>query len=290
MKRLDDYYDLRPVTSTANIINLKNKQVTYQSAVVYGGINFDKPIVDMVAGAKKYEKLEPDNNNLLATRGALDRQGWHALPGTLVEANNVSKKLEEMPIKVSLYEGNAANEESFKSMDGNAPDILHIATHGFSEASIEETKSTYLQNATSNSKMNLSMLLSGLLFAGANNTWKGNTPQNAEDGILTADEISRLDLSNSKLIVLSACKTALGVTDYVDGVFGLQRGFKRAGVGSMVMSLWPVDDNATEKLMDLFYENICLGKEAHQAFRDAQQSLKKQMPSPYYWAGFVMID
>ena len=289
-KRLDDYYDLRPVTSTANIINLKNKQVKYQSAVVYGGINFDEPIVDMVAESKKYEKLEPDNNNLLATRGALDRQGWHELPGTLAEANNVSKKLEEMPIKVSLYEGNAANEESFKSMDGNAPDILHIATHGFSEASIEDTKSTYLQNATSNSSMNLSMQLSGLLFAGANNTWKGNFPQNAEDGILTADEISRLDLSNSKLVVLSACKTALGVTDYVDGVFGLQRGFKRAGVGSMVMSLWPVDDNATEKLMDLFYDNICHGKEAHQAFREAQQFLKKQMPSPYYWAGFVMID
>lgn len=82
-KRLDDYYDLRPVTSTANIINLKNKQVKYQSAVVYGGINFDEPIVDMVAESKKYEKLEPDNNNLLATRGALDRQGWHELPGTL---------------------------------------------------------------------------------------------------------------------------------------------------------------------------------------------------------------
>lgn len=289
-KRLDDYYDLRPVTSTANIINLKNEVSSYQSALIYGGIHFDEPIADMVAEAQKYEMLETEEKHLLATRGATDRQGWHALPGTLDEANNISTKLKEIPIKVSLYEGNTANEESFKSMDGNAPDILHIATHGFSVASIEDSKSDFLKDATSNSNMNLSMQLSGLLFAGANNSWKGNIPQNAEDGILTADEISRLDLSNSKLVVLSACKTGLGVTDYVDGVFGLQRGFKRAGVGSIVMSLWSVDDKATELLMELFYDNICHGQEQHQAFRNAKKTLREQMSNLYYWAGFIMID
>lgn len=288
--RLGDYYNLRPITSTANIINLKSKQNSYKSAVVYGGINFDEPLTNMVAEAQKYEKLEPEDNNLLATRGAIERSGWKSLPGTLAEANDVSQKLETIPIKVTLYEGNAANEESFKNMDGNSPDILHIASHGFSVPSLDETKSSYLKSSTANSNMNLSMQLSGILFAGANNSWRGNIPQNAEDGILTADEISRLDLSNTKLVVLSACKTGLGVTDFVDGVFGLQRGFKRAGVGSMVMSLWPVDDKATEKLMDLFYDNLCRGQEQHLAFKNAQLSLKKEMPDPYYWAGFIMMD
>ena len=92
------------------------------------------------------------------------------------------------------------------------------------------------------------------------------------------------------MVVLSACETGLGEVVSTEGVFGLQRAFKLAGVQTLIMSLWKVPDLATSKLMIEFYKNWTSGMEVHQAFQKAQQFIKKEYPSPYYWAGFVMLD
>jgi CHAT domain-containing protein len=135
------------------------------------------------------------------------------------------------------------------------------------------------------------MQLSGVLLAGANNAWVGNViPHGVEDGILTADEISRLDLRNTKIAVLSACDTGLGDIDEVNGVFGLQRGLKMAGVKTIIMSLWKVPDIETSLMMTNFYRLLFSGVDRYKAFSEAVNIVRAKCPQPYYWAGFVMLD
>ena len=144
------------------------------------------------------------------------------------------------------------------------------------------------------SKKEDQLIRTGLLMAGANNVWCGKEHVSGiEDGILTADEISRLDLSNTDLVVLSACETAKGKVDDVDGVLGLQRGFKKAGVNTIVMSLWKIPDQATSILMTSFYEHLLQGKDARTSLKEAQKHLMNQNDgyrNPYYWAAFVVLD
>ena len=133
----------------------------------------------------------------------------------------------------------------------------------------------------------------GLLFAGANIALQGNSkdlPEGVQDGILTAKEISLLDLRDADLVVLSACETAKGdITS--EGVFGLQRAFKMAGVQTIIMSLWKVNDQATQLLMTEFYNNW-IGKQQskREAFRNAQNTVRTKHEEPKYWAGFIMLD
>lgn len=215
------------------------------------------------------------------------------MDGTLNEAQNIKDILETENIACRIITGATANEESFKSLSGHSPQLLHVATHGFyignknDEASIKLT--SYLnQKATSNQN---AMTETGLLFAGANRTLRGqNKSIDIEDGVLTAYEISNLDLSSTDLVILSACETGLGKNVLSEGVYGLQRAFKLAGVNTIVMSLWEVPDNETSRLMQLFYEYWLGGMEKHEAFSTAQKVIKKEKPNPYYWAGFVMMD
>ena len=120
-----------------------------------------------------------------------------------------------------------------------------------------------------------------------------------DDGILTAEEIAHLNLIGTHLTVLSACQTGLGeVTG--EGVFGLQRSFKKAGVQSLLMSLWEVDDEATQLLMTAFYTHYAQGKTEQEALQAAQQEVRHHQfmrdgkersgEDPYFWAGFILID
>ena len=112
-----------------------------------------------------------------------------------------------------------------------------------------------------------------------------------EDGILTAKEIALMDLRGTDLITLSACQTGLGEVSG-EGVFGLQRGFKKAGVSSILMSLWKVDDIATQILMTAFYENLLSGKSKAESLRIAQDEVRStdSYEDPYYWAAFILLD
>ena len=136
------------------------------------------------------------------------------------------------------------------------------------------------------------MARSGLLLAGVEQKWFGmDEPDPANDGILTALEIANMDLHGLELVALSACETGKG--DVLgDGVFGLQRGFKKAGARTLLMSLWSVDDLATQTMMTAFYEELVNGSSRRKAFHKAQNRLRAdaRFSDPIYWASFIMLD
>ncbi|MFZ1856983.1 MAG: CHAT domain-containing protein, partial [Chitinophagaceae bacterium] len=176
-------------------------------------------------------------------------------------------------------------------LNGNSPQILHIATHGFFLP--EPDKKREENNFSNENTYTLAddpLLRSGLILAGGNYAWSGKTPiDGVEDGIATAYEISQLNLSNTELVVLSACETALGDVKGSEGVFGLQRAFKMAGVKKMIVSLWQVPDKETAELMTTFYNYWMKGKTINDAFTQAQADMRKKY-APFYWAAFVLVE
>ena len=267
---LNQKYKMVRVSSTANIPQIKALNLkSAKTSTLYGGIDY---------------KNSAETSDV-AVRGV----DFRNLPNTGNEVRNISRILTAANIKADTLFGENATEQSFKLLSGNSPDILHVATHGFYLE--DDSEKPFAQSVNTYSAKESSMVLSGLALSGANNAWKGNFDlPNVEDGILTAYEISQLDLSNTKLVVLSACETARGRIFPVDGVFGLQRAFKQAGAGSILMSLWKVDDNATATFMEYFYKFLFETNDRHKALKMAQDEVRKQYPDPYYWAAWVMLD
>lgn len=291
---LNEKYTMCRVSSTANISDVKaSRAVSYQSSALYGNIKYDESMDAMAEASSAYDEYSGTEIGLeLALRSENERGKWVAIPSTKKEIENIYRLLKGKGVSVSVFDSIAANEESFKSLHRRSPDILHLATHGFVIDTPQKAEGNKFV-ATTNiySQKDSYLMWAGLMLAGGNNIWQGRfNLTNVEDGILTADEISRLDLSNTKLVVLSACETARGKVDPVDGVYGLQRAFKLAGVQTIVMSLWKVQDDATAMLMTQFYTYLTNGMEKHQALWAAMMDVRKKYKDPYYWAGFVMLD
>lgn len=275
-------------------------------ATLYGGITYDLDSSEMIALARQYQKPK---YNLIASRSVNSSDvnrgfSWSYLPGTLTEVTNIEKLLKSNRITSTLYSGKQASEESFKHLanNGKSPELLHIATHGFFFPEIEPKKDEIEKIVFRNSKQadnsnepaftysENPLLRSGILLSGASRTWnKLPEIEGVEDGTLTAYEVSSINLSNTQLVVLSACETGLGDVKGSEGVFGLQRGFKMAGARYIIMSLWQVPDYQTSELMELFYTNWLNGMEIKGAFSMAQQNLRKKY-SPFYWAAFILIE
>lgn len=300
-------YNMYRVSSTRELCNLVNKGHT-DYAILYGGLKYDTSTSIMQEESNKYCVTRSGDNleTLLSSSKESNRFGFYNLPETKFEVDSIAEIINHAGSTVKIYTDTKGNEESFKSLSGNAPSILHIATHGyFLNKTIEEIESQQkVQNikfhSTSDTEIDVidySMQRAGLVFSGATNRLKGNQiPEGVDDGLLTAKEIAQLDLHNVDLAVLSACNTGAGeITN--DGVAGLQRGFKNAGVNSILMSLWKVDDKATQMLMVEFYRNLMSGKSKVESLRNAQQYLRnytqdgeKIYSDPEYWAAFILLD
>lgn len=211
------------------------------------------------------------------------------LPGTRAEVNAIENLLKPN-LEVTKYMSGEATEEKIKGMQ--APKLLHIATHGFfldkvSVADDDKDGVTGIASATLTANP---LLRSGLLLAGAGKTIsEGRQNNQSEDGVLTAYEALNLDLNQTDLVVLSACETGLGQVQTGEGVYGLQRAFRAAGAQSVLMSLWKVDDQATQQLMTGFYSEWLSKGKKQAAFRDAQLKLRQHFAHPYYWGAFVMM-
>lgn len=195
------------------------------------------------------------------------------LPGAEKEGHIIASILSD----VVLSTGKNATEKQIKSLLQN-PYIIHFATHGYF---YNDSRQNAIQ----------AMLNAGLLLAGVVDYDKIEIPDiNEEDGKITAYEIMNMPLDNTELVVLSACETGLGLNYRGEGVYGLQRAFKVAGVNTLIMSLWKVNDEATQLLMSSFYQNWIQKKmEKSQAFKQAQKQVFEQYRYPYYWGAFVLV-
>ena len=175
-------------------------------------------------------------------------------------------------------------------MEGNSPDILLISTHGFFYNDIQEAiKVPYLQKRQN--ALN-PMTTTGLILADGERAWQGEPREDECDNILSSQEVASMNLTGTQLAVLSACETGLGASN-MEGVYGLQRGFKQAGVRSLCASLWSVNDLSTAQLMQSFFRQWLSGKKGmtmQQAMITAMKEQRARTPEPYYWAPFVIYD
>jgi CHAT domain-containing protein len=273
---MSDVYNMVRLSSTREIVTNKSKE-SYNSAVVYGGISYDLDNNEILVESKHYPGLKHRS----LENDSINRGSAKFLPGTKEEAEKINKLLADNKIEAVIYKTKSANEESFKSLSGKHNNILHIATHGFTWTDSTARKQDYFADRMQMQLVGDNQMCGpiidpldrcGLLFAGANTALQGKSkelPDGVQDGILTAKEISLMDLRDSELVVLSACETAKGdITS--EGVFGLQRAFKMAGAKTIIMSLWKVDDKATQLLMTEFYTNWITKKQPkREAFRHA---------------------
>lgn len=212
-----------------------------------------------------------------------------ALPGTKVELDGVAKLLKANGYQVTAVTEKQASEKNLKALKG--PRLLHIATHGYFLQDAEISSGS-AAGISAESARNNPLLRSGLLLAGASPTLQGTRMPNLEsndNGVLTAYEAMNLSLEGTDLIVLSACETGLGDVKAGEGVYGLQRAFQVAGANALVMSLWKVDDAATQMLMTNFYTNWAKTGDKLKAFKQAQIQLMAKYKEPYYWGAFVMM-
>ena len=272
--RLTDRYDLRYVSTTAQLLRHGQRKVV-GSAAVFGGIYY----------SPEQEPLPGDGRERSARAAVTDVFPY--LEQTKVETDTISGLVERNGLNLERYVGAKGTEPNFYSLDGRSPDIIHLATHGFYIKEKDVAANAFLANHPGDRYS--SMQRTGITFCGANATWLGERRADRNDGVMTAAELSLLDLGRTDLVVLSACETALG--DYsIEGVYGLQRGFKEAGVNTLIMSLWNVNDLAASEFMQDFYRRWLGGQSKHEAFREAMASMRAVRPDPFFWAAFVLLD
>ena len=290
---LMDRYTLHQLTSTRYLamgLKQKEKEKIGNNMAMVGGVNYDY-LPGSTASPKRNKK---DNNAIRSSASASGKLIY--LKGTKTEVEQINKQVTTATWQTKVIENNEAIEENITKLEGKeARVILHLATHGytfpefdFKDTSISKNSLRYSYRYSSNP-----MVRSGLILAGGNWAWTGSdtlSKLGAENGILTALEVSQLNLKKTKLVVLSACETGLGKIEGSEGTFGLKRGFKLAGVEQIIVSLWSVPDKETMELMTLFDTDLTKTLNAVISFSKAQKEMRNLYPTdPEKWAGFVLV-
>jgi CHAT domain-containing protein/Tfp pilus assembly protein PilF len=283
-KYLVDEYQVHLLTNSKDLLEIEEKKLQNEVPVLIGFPKFNVEKTNTTAGEANATRGRTRGGLTRGMRGLLrfmrGDEGITELPGTQKEINDISKLFGNQP---KVFLATEASEDAAKSV--NNPPILHIATHGYfleDEEAAERLNTQYVTNP---------LLKAGLILAGAENFLLDGIPVNeaGDDGILTAYEAMNLKLDHTQLVVLSACETGLGEVKNGEGVYGLQRAFKLAGTKSIIMSLWSVDDDATQELMTTFYSELLKTGDQHAAFRRAQQKIKEKFVKPFYWGAFIMV-
>ena len=320
-----DRYDLYRLSSTRQLVAYTGIAETVRdgnTAVLYGGLDYEAAPSDIVADgnrhAGKSERGIHDFYPAIPADSLIARGPVASLPATRLEVDSINSIMKNSHWDVRTFTGSLGTEASFKALSGQLKSVIHVATHGFYGKDDRENiimpgifsyGNRYVEDKA--------MARSGLLFAGAANAWQ--MPDTVDNGILTAQEVSALDLRGLDLCVLSACETGLGEISG-DGVFGLQRGFKKAGAKTLLISLNRVYDEATGLLMTEFYRNYLSGMSKVESLKSAQQYLRdyerpvtnsaanaavfisksrqqamgrkkvKPFAAPVYWAQFILVD
>ncbi len=201
-----------------------------------------------------------------------------SLPGAEQEINEISVILKSS-LNIQLLVGKSVTEDTLVKM--NSPKVFHIATHGFFKENTPEDDNNFMANP---------LLNSGLMLKGSGDLFDAGLNVNAQKGILTAMEAATLKLDGTELVVLSACETGRGEVVNGEGVYGLQRSLFIAGAKAVVMTLFKVNDEVTQKFMKYFYESWLVSANKNQSFNYAKTKVKEQHPEAIYWGAFVMLE
>ena len=287
--------------SSTRELALRYDNPSEKSSALYGGLQYYVPPTELLAYNQKKG---------YSWRTA-SRDVFEPLPETKTEVENISALLKGHNYDApAIYAGDEGTEESFKALSGKRTRIIHLATHGcyITPDEADRQRKSEMQQRLAilrvgndkglGTEEDEALTRSYLAMSGGKMCWTSDTiPEGLDDGLLTAQEISRLDLRGCDLVVLSACETGLGdITS--EGVMGLQHGFKKAGVQSIVMSLWKVADRPTQEFMTEFYRHLTAGEGKRASFLAAQRFLKEKYPTnlpnddgrPPYWASFIILD
>lgn len=278
---ISDQYNIYRLSSTKELFIKNKKSKSLENVSLYGGLNYNSTQLDSIFRDNKISNH------------------WNYLPGTKIEINNIKNMLVKLPkTNCIIYTDDKGTKQTLLESCSNQ-NLIHLATHGFFyNENLEEKKrkknTLRLVNIGLNrpiSKEEKAMKNSGIVLSGGNAFFLTDSIYSQySNGIVTASEISQSSFDELETVVLSACETGLGEISG-DGVFGLQRGFKKAGAKSILMSLWKVDDSATCLLMTHLYNNLVNGYSKAESLKRAQRQVKSEgYDSPKYWAGWIFLD
>lgn len=268
--------------TASDMIHAADREFVSMNALVLGGIDYDG---DSQRGLDD-----------IASRGKLPyrlafNSPFKPLPRTELEAKEIASLFQEHSVVANHFSGKTVTEEFVRDKLKQRPHFLHFATHGFYESRLDAQSNFKNVNSDKFQSRN-PMLFSGVVFSGVNETISTGHLQNGYDGVLTADELSSLDLNETLLATCSACDSGLGRIERNEGVLGLQRAFRMAGVDSTLTSLWAVDDKATQELMVEFYKRVLTNDESFPvALASAQAKIINGTglsKHPRFWAPWVV--
>ena len=289
-----EHYNIYRLSSTKEII-FRNTEAPKTNAILYGGLNYETLATESTSNIVK------NRNSLLRSISA--RGGFEPLDNTLKEVQEIDSLLTNKNVSSILFTDEKGTEESFKYFSGKDVNMIHLSTHGMyigpDSVNQKKIKNNYnflelIRSENDPVQEDIVLTHSFLVMSGGNKLiYRETISPQLDDDILTAFEISQLDLRKVDLVVLSACETGLGDLNS-GGVYGLQRGFKKAGTNTILMSLDKVDDEATKILMVEFYKNLMSGKSKHKSLIDSQKQLRMvdngKYDKPEYWASFILLD
>lgn len=272
---VDDVYDMRRLSSTRELC-IDSSDGRYKRAALFGNLNLNMQDSEVDAVDQNMESSH-------ITSRTLGSQFKNVVPRTPVPIQseqmiyNVSATLQSAKIKSDIYVRELGTENAFKQLSGTGTDLILIYTHGF----YIEGLTDYQENEVELSPM----MRSGVVMAGSPEI----SIDSDNDGLLLAREIADMNLSGTDIVFLSACQTAQGeITG--DGVFGIQRGLKQAGVDTIIMTLWEVDAMMSIEIVEEFYRALAEpGTTKREAFRKARNTVREKFPNKD-WAAYIMLD
>ncbi|MEA5479639.1 CHAT domain-containing tetratricopeptide repeat protein, partial [Pseudanabaena galeata UHCC 0370] len=265
-------YDITYLSSGRDLLRPKRTDINLTNPVLFSDPDYGKPSDKMMASIGR----NPCSVQI-ASRGeeitSLANQIFCQLPNVAAETNAIQNLLPQ----AQLLSQSQATKSAAKKL--RSPSILHFATHGFFLPDPPNTNpdTPIRQNPLSQS---------ALVLANFNQRQSCGDDPNC-NGVLTAQDVTTIDLRGTKLVFLSACETGLGKVTNGEGVYGLRRAFTLAGAESQVMSLWKVNDQVTRELVESYYQNLKANQGRSQSLKTIQLDLLKKYQYPYYWAAFI---
>jgi CHAT domain-containing protein/Tfp pilus assembly protein PilF len=287
-------YSISYLTSGRDLLRLQVSRESKDGPLVVAGPDFGRrsQVLASRSGKRGIEASEEEVKEESA-RATLEELYFPPLPYAAQEGEALRALLPGATLLTKRQATKAALSQT------HSPRLLHIATHGFfledqevalaggrGYQPLNDNPARFLEQVEqSGLRIESPLLRSGLVLAGA------NEHKEEDNGILTALEMTGLNLWGTKLVVLSACDTGVGEVKNGDGVYGLRRALVLAGAETQVMSLWEVSDRATRELMVSYYRKLQEGKGRNEALREVQLEMVKRADwrHPFYWASFIQL-